>query len=180
MTLLTADEFRAYVETELSDAALLGMLSAAEAEIDMAAGPVGSTVALFSGGGTLLVLGRAASAFTSVIETWGSTVTTLAADDYLVHPGGYVLERLNTGTNPRSRWWGRITVTYTPVDDANLRKDVQRELVSLAINVPAGLSLKTIGSWTEQYRQAAEGNEKERDAILARLSPGPSLAIVGN
>ncbi len=178
MTLLTADEFRAYVETALSDAALEGMLAAAETEIDMAAGPLGSTVALFDGGTRVVVLGRPASAFTSVTETWGSDVTTLGADDYLVHPGGYILERVNTGSNPRSRWWGRVTVTYTPTDDEELRKDVQRELVSLAVNSPAGLSSKTIGSWTEQYRQSAEGNEDERDAILARLSPGPSLVIV--
>lgn len=179
MALLTVAQFREHVTTSLGADAVQRLLDASEAEINMEAGALGSTTELASGGGRYIFLDRPASAFTSVTETWGSTATILAADDYLVHPGGLLMERLSTGTNARSSWYGQVAVIYTPTDDTAIRVGVQLDLMRLAINFEPGLASTTIGSWTEQYRQAVDAQAQERDSILARLAPEPALVVVG-
>lgn len=181
MTLLSTAEFRALHPSGLGDTALQMLLDAAEAEIDAAYGPVGSTEELFRGGfNRLVVLARPAASITSITETRGTTVTTLSADDYLVHPDGFVIERLSGGTNSRWSWSGRITVTYTAVDDEDQRKVVQADLVQLMQSYAPGITSETIGAWTQQLAANSVWNaSEEREAILARLSPGPSLVIVG-
>lgn len=180
MTLLTTDEFRAFVATGLDDPSLQLLLDAAEAEIDAAAGPVGSTLELVCGGYTRIVLARPASAIGGITETRSNTVTTLAADDYLLYPGGYVIERLTGGTNSSWHWRGRVAVTYTPLDDADIRKGVQLDLVRLAITFQPGVTMETIGAWTQQMASNSTwNNSEERASILGRLTPEPMLAIVG-
>lgn len=179
MTILSVEEFRTFAETALEDDPLQVFLDAAEAEIVRSAGPGGQTTELFGGGLRIISLSRPADSIDSITETIYTTVDTLAADDYLLYPGGYLIERLQTGTNGRWRWWGRVAVTYTPADEEALRKAIQVDLVKLALSYSPGLTSTTIGSWTEQYQQAIGAHADERDSILARLAPHPMMVVVG-
>jgi hypothetical protein len=177
--ILTPTEFRGFAETALEDPALQDLLDAAEADIVRAAGAPDAAVEFFVGGRSLIALARPAASISSITETYGTTVTTLAADDYLLHPGSYLVERLATGTNRRSRWYGRVTVTSVPIDTDATRRAVQVDLINLALNYNPGLVQTTVGSWSEQYRQATVSNADERDDILSRLRDGPRLFVVG-
>lgn len=179
MAILTVDEFREHVTTALEDDAVQRLLDAAEAEIVRAAGAPGSTTDIVPGGSRLIALSRPASSITSVTETRYSTSTVLAANDYLLHPGGFILERLYTGTNPSYGWRGQATVAYTPVDDEAIRIGVQLDLVQLALNSNPGTTAETIGSWTEQLASNSAWNaSKERASILSRLTGGPSMVVI--
>lgn len=179
--ILTTEEFRSLSSTALEDDALALVLDAAEQEIVRAAGPAGSATEILRGHrGTDIILGRQAESITSVTETWGTTDTVLSADDYLLHSDGYVLERLRTGTNPRWAWhWSRVTVVYVPADDDALRAGVQRDLVNLMLDYTPGVTQETVGAWTRILGSNSAWNQnEERNAILARLSDGPSLVVV--
>lgn len=181
MAILTTDEFRAFEQTSLGEIPLQTLLDAAEIEIVRFAGDPTTAVELVGGGAPLLALYRPAASITSVVETLISdgSSTTLDAADYYLHPGGIILERLHTGPNSRLDWpvRYRILVTYTPRDDAALRKVVQKELVSLALHATPGVQSETIGAWTEVFAQVLQ-DEKVRGAILGRLSYGPSMVVV--
>lgn len=182
MTLLTVAEYRRFdAAADVEDDALQLVLDAAEADIVAAYGPHDSATDVFPGGGRLLALAREAASITSVTETSpGGPTTTLATDDYRLSPAGAVLERLNTGTNQRSCWLeGRVVVTYVPVEQFAQRCVAQRQLVQLSLDFNPGLVSTTVGSWTEQYAQATDANRDQKAAILASLSAGPRMVIVG-
>ena len=180
--LLTLDEFRGLSESTLDDEPLQLLLDAAEAEITGFAGPVGEITEIINTGGRLLVLGRPAASITSITETsriTPSQVTILAADDYLAYPGGLVYERLRGGTNSRSAWYGRVTVTYVPEDDLDIRKGVQADLVNLMLNYAPGYTSETVGAWTRQLGSNREWNQStERGSILSRLGSGGRMVVV--
>ena len=179
MAILTVDELRGFVTTDLSDEALQTLLDATEAEIVGLAGASGARTEIASGGYRFISLARPASAITSIEELVGTTETTLAADDYLLYPGAMLLERLQYGTNPHSRWQGRVTTIYTAVDDAALRKAVQADLCQLDLNYKPGLAEETIGEWTERYANNSAWNiESERQTILARLGVDAGMVVV--
>lgn len=178
---LTAAQIRPYITTGLTDPELQVIVNAAYAEIVRSIGPVGARVDLLNGGYHTIALGRPTASIGGVTETIGSTTTTLVADDYRLHPDGYTLERLSTGTHPRWQWWGVVEVTSTPTDDAAIRDDVAIELCKLALSYNPGLTSQTIGTWTEQYADNSVWNSiEERDAILSRLNPAPGLVVVGS
>lgn len=177
MTLLTVAQFREHAATTLVDDAIQRLLDDAEAEITAYAGPVGSVTEYPAGGGSILTLSRRVSSVGSIAETRYSTTTTLAVDDWRQR-SGYTLERLRTGTNPRTGWASDVTVTYTPADDTATRKMVQLELCKLEIATNPGLASQTVGAWTEQYTANSAWNPEEaRASILSRLRE-PSMAVV--
>jgi hypothetical protein len=179
---LTAAQIRPFLaESALTDAELQRLVDAAYATITGRIGAAGSRTELLYGGFRTIALGRRATSITSVSEEIGTTSTILAADDYRLRPDGYTLERISTGTNPRWRWWGLVTVVSTPTDDAAIRDEVAIDLCRLAINYNPGLTSETIGTWTEQYASnSVWNNAEERDAILSRLNPSPGMIVVGS
>lgn len=182
MTLLTVDEFRGFVTSALGNDEIQLILDAAEAEIVRIVGASDSVVELATGGSRYIFLGRPAASITSVTETnpWDGVFVTLASGDYLIHPGGYILERLPYGPNTRLAWWGRVTTTYVPLDDEALRKSVQLDLSRLMLNYQPGVTSETVGSWTTQLGSNANwNNDTERDAILSRLDPEGRMVVVG-
>jgi hypothetical protein len=184
--ILTVNQLRDFVETPLSDASLQIILDAAEWAIVNRAGATGARTEIASGGFRFIALARPAASISSVVETagWSDSVgasdITLAADDYLVGAGEMLIERLITGTNPRSVWGARVTTVYTPVDDDPIRAEVQIELCKLALNYTPGLAEETIGTWTERFtNNSAWSNQTERDSILERLGIGGRMVVVG-
>jgi len=180
MAILTVEEFRAFVTTTLSDAAIQILLDAAEELIVGFAGDDATATELIDGGHRRLALQRRASSITSITETpWNSTVvTTLAASDYRLRAEGYVIERLSTGTNPRSYWSGLVTVTFDPDGTDALRKAVQLDLVKLDINLDTNLRSHTIGDFSETFANDSSPDSLRAD-ILARLSGDPFMMVVG-
>ncbi len=177
--ILTVDELREHVNTDLADTALQRLLDAAEWAIVNRAGAPGARTELAAGGYRFIALSRPAASIGSIVETVGSTDLTLATDDYLIGLGEMLVERLSTGTNARSVWNDRVTVVYTPVDDDPVRKEVQIALCKLAINHQPGLAEEIIGEWTERFtNNSAWSNQAERDSILERLSIGGRMVVV--
>jgi hypothetical protein len=183
--ILTVDEIRAYVDTDLDDASLQRLVDSAEEAIVAYAGPPGEVTQLVDGGVGRLALARPASAMTTVTESRGTTTTTLDADDYRIRADGYVLERLNTGTNPRSTWYGQISLTYTPVADTATREAVQIELVRIDLASSSGgggggLKSESIGDYSASFG-SSDGRtpDQQRADALARLNPEPMMAVVG-
>lgn len=182
MTLLTPDDVREFDSTGLSDDALQLLLDAAEAEIVRFAGDSDSHTEWFAGGQRVLALARPAASISSIVENedWGGSTVTLAADDYIVDPSGYLLYRVATGTHPRWRWWGRIVVTYAPGDDEAIRKGVELDLVRLMESYAPGQTSETVGAWTTQLASnSVWNNDKERAAILSRLVSHGRMLVVG-
>jgi hypothetical protein len=179
MAILTVDELRTFVTTDLGDEALQTLLDATEAEIVALAGASGARTEITDGGSRFISLARPASAITSIKELVGSVETTLATDDYLLYPGGMLIERLDYGTNPYPRWHGQVTTVYTALDDEALRKAVQLALCQLDLNYKPGLAEETIGEWTERYSNNSAWNiESERQSILARLGVSAGMVVV--
>lgn len=179
MAILTVDELRTFVTTDLVDDALQTLLDATEAEIISLAGEPGARTEIVDGGTRFISLARPASAITSIKELVGTVETTLAADDFLLYPGGMLIERLNYGTNPYPRWHGQVTTIYTALDDDALRKSVQLALIQLDLNYKPGLAEETVGEWTERYSNNSAWNvESERQSILARLGVSAGMVVV--
>lgn len=176
--MLTVDQLREHVTSSLSDDALQLRLDAAYEAIDAYAGSDGPVTELVDGGHRYITLSRPADEITSIVEDYSSdTPDTMAADDYLVHPGGYVIERLSGGTLSRHTWHHRVFVTYHPVGTDATRDLVAIDLVNFDLTMQAGLTMEQVGAWTRQYGQAKTFDQLH-DEILGRLSSVPSLVVV--
>lgn len=183
MAILTVAQLRthiAYPTGTDADAALQRLLNAAEEAILEAIGAAGALTELHTGGYLHLILSRPITTMTTVIEDVDGESLTLASDDYRFTVGGFVLERLSTGTNPRSTWLGRVSTLYTPVADTSTRELVQIELCRIFINHHPGLTSQTIGDWSETFASNSVWNyAMERDAILAQLAPPSGMVVIG-
>ena len=170
MALLTTSELLTHLDSDLATAALQRLLDDAEAEIikRFGAHSAGSSQVetLVGTGLEVVFVNKPISAVNSVIETIGTTATTLAADDYSVH-NKFVLERLADGTNSRSTWGDRVKVTYQPVSDTDQRKVVQIQLCKLAVNFE-GLKSEKAGNYSRTWGEY----NAERKQILNSLQHG--------
>lgn len=177
---VTPEVLRDHVTTDLINDALQTLLNAAEDAINARAGATGDRTEFLYGGGRFLTLARQATAIGVITETYGSTVITLAADDYRIWPDGYTLERITGGTNSRWRWHGLVSVTYTPVTDESLRELVQIDLVESILNYSPGLVSERIGEWEERYANGRDwNNADEWEMILSRLDTTPGMVVIG-
>ena len=164
MSLLTVADVREHFETDLSDAAIQRLLDDAERDIIARFGDHASATEEWLSGGSILFTLRPISSVTSIAERVGDTTTMLASDDYR-QIGRWMIERLDTGTNPASLWGDQVTVIYAPEDDTDRRKRVQLDLVKLAIQYDA-LRSRGAGDLTS----SSPDYEDQRSALLARLS----------
>lgn len=180
VAILTVDQLRLHITTALSDAALQRLLDAAEQAIVNYAGSPGDVTELIDGGNRRIALTRQAVTITSITETpYSGPPVTLAADDYRIRAEGYVLERLHTGTNPRSWFHGLVTVIYAASSQDALRELVQIELVKLDVFLDPALRSHSIGDFSETF-SADKSPDQLRDEILARLTPEPGgIRVVG-
>lgn len=178
--MLDVDGLRLHVTTELGDTALGLLLDAAYEAIDAHAGTGGSedypasiTELITPGPGDRLMLSRPASSVTSVREG----TTDLESDDYELI-GGQMLVRLDDGTNPQSRWRGRVEVVYPALPDENERDRVAIALVKLELDFSPGVVSERLGDHSITFAQgAASAHAEQRAAILASLNTGGFVAF---
>lgn len=177
MSILTPAEMREFAPTNLSDDALQIYLDAAEADITAQIGPVSGVVERVTTDTAYIFPARQVASVVSITERVGTVTTTLAANDYYVWPGGYVVERLVGGTNARGHWTGTVTLTYAPVSDLDIRKRVQIALVLLDLEHKPGLTGRSIGEYSEQYANNSVTNYATSKAnILSTLPRGVVFA----
>jgi hypothetical protein len=179
---LSVEQLLEHVTTDLGEDALSRLLDAAYEAIEKAAGPGSDfeydpniTELITPGPGDLIRLSKPATAVVAVTEG----IFELEADDYELRPSGQLLRRLNTGTNPRSRWCGRVDVTYTPIADVNDRDRVAIALVKLDIDHQPGVQSETLGDHSITFSGGSSSSGSayadQRAAILASLSPNTLL-----
>lgn len=182
MTLLSVAELRKHLPDfptgSPNDDVLTRLLAAAEIAINDAAGLVGSVTEFSAGGGYYLVLSRPASAFTSVTENFDASPTVLATNDYRLS-SGVILSRLNTGTNPASRWGPNVKVVYTAAADTAAREVVQLQLVEQFLNYNPGLTSETVGDWSQTFRGGDTPWSAARDDVLSTLRLSGRMVVVG-
>lgn len=170
------------METDLSDTELQLMIDEATSEIVRRFGgsvvepgsvddvePV--TVTLPGGDASLFLNPPAMAEDLEVIEIDSEVETTLDAGDFRVWHGGRRLERLSTGTTPRARWGGLVTLTYFPVDDTNQRNEVAIKLVLLSMTYQGLVKGDRSGDVSSYGSMTAASYTEERELLLNTLSP---------
>lgn len=163
MGLMTLVEMRQNVETGLGDDALQRIIDGAEQEIDQQLGAAVSQVDDMEGLVYSIYTTRPVASITTIVETVGTTDTTLASSDYRLRHNSQI-DRLNTGANSRNKWGDRVKVTYIPVDDTAKRRLALIKLVELSVKYN-GLSSESAGD----YSASSLDYEGEREKILNGL-----------
>lgn len=172
--LLTVDQLREHIDTDVTDAGIQRLLDEADFDIVQRYGAhTGTVIEYFTCGPAdpLIFTTRKISAITEIVETNrgvnGDEETTLDASDYL-NDGSRQLRRVSGGTNSASYWSPRVKVTYTPISDTARRTSVTIDLVRLACRYDAASST-SLGDVSISHVDYA----LERERILARLQPTP-------
>lgn len=171
-SLLTTDEIREHVETDLEDTALQMRIDEAEADIVRVAGPhAGPVTERFTpgpGDAYLFVsrpidTGQPVTIVESGTTFTGEDEVTLTADDYEIE-GLLQVRRREGGVWSSTSWSTRTAVTYTPVADTPRRKGVLVDLVKLIVAYQ-GVQSASLGDVSVNHVDY----ERERARILRRL-----------
>lgn len=173
MALLTVTQFKEHVETDLATAALQRFLDESEAIIIKLFGANTAAITEWfeDTNGRFIFPSRPVSSITSIVETVGTTDTTLSSDDSEIQGDGRRIRRLIDGTNGQTIWADTVKLIYVPVDDTDERKIVQLDLVKLEIQFK-GLDSEKIGDWSGSVKDY----EVQRREATRRLSRGLSFA----
>lgn len=165
MSLVTAEEVRALIETPLGDEELEAIITREEAAMVKRIGPNYDEdtplVESIEGRGKNLFLSRAIAEVESVTEArcLGDTPEELTPTDFHIwHEQGRLIRLL--------RWtcWGEVvTVTYQPVDDNEARKTTLIELIRLALERTVMKSESVAG----EYSYTAPDWDAARERLLS-------------
>lgn len=171
MTLLTVDEMREHVESDLSDTALQLLVDAAERRIIRYAGPhdVNRRISksVDARRSTTILLPYRAESVTSVTIDEEA----LDTDDYDLEYGGlsvriWFSRPYNWTSEQYARYTWLIEVNYVAEDDIDDRKVAQVQLVRMDTQHD-GLASERTG----QYSRESANYGRERRRILATLRP---------
>jgi hypothetical protein len=181
MSLLTIAQAQALgVGLGLSDTDLQAIIDREEAVLVSLFGAVYTGAAISEtthGGGHSIYLKRGITSVSSIVEYLypGDTApVTLVSADYYVWPAEGRIERLPYGTTAASHWGKVVTVSYIPVDDTALWRQVLIELIRISTEQPAsgsGGSVSGLGFsvGASSSAGAAQSYTAQRSAALARL-----------
>lgn len=125
---------------------------------------------LFEGGDSNLFPRRPIDSIVSVTETVWDVETVLSTNDYRVWYNGRMLERLNTGTNPRWYWGTPVSLVYLPINDNFQRQEIIIKVCILDLQYNASESTK-IGDYAETFKDY----QKERVSLLRSLNYAPGM-----
>ena len=170
-SLLTLEQVRSIVETDLSDAALEIIVDAADADILSLYGPHSGPISEIVQGGALRLFPRQTIETLTSVSEWGygkaeSEAVSVGSDAYQVRFEGRGVECLQ-------RYWAyNVKLTYTPVDQRAERRAVLVDMVKVDV-VYEGLRSSRTGDSSLQHVD----HESERNGILNRLwtAQGPGL-----
>jgi hypothetical protein len=170
MAIITLAVLHQLVETDLSDAALQLILDATDEELTAKYGAADSaTEVIMTQPQRYLYPHRKVKTLTSVTERESDGTTTtldisaLSTADVRLVPGNRMLERLLTGTNPRTPWAQEVTIVYVP-DDINRRNDALAKLVQLRLEY----DLKRSES-SGDYSAGFNDYDAEKAKVIANL-----------
>lgn len=166
MSLLTTDEVRARIETELGDSDLQDAIDQEEADLAARIGALsGSRTETFypDHSAERLYLRRPTSAVT--VTNDGDAVT-LGDDD-----GEYRLLAHGTVLHLVSDTWGEVvTATYSPNDSDRVKRALIR-LLRLTLTDSGNVTSERIGQYSYQKAQTPGADEATREAIIRSLLP---------
>lgn len=168
MPLLTVEELRQHIETALEDEALQRILDDAHAALAKWAGdlvlddygdPEPVTETRRPNDPRLLELSMVPASVDTVDDYHGTTPTEVDAEDFVLERR--FLRRI-------AGWWGdRVTVTYTPENDAPTRRMCLIGLSELEVNFRPGMRAQGAGPWSEAYADY----QAQRVARLSTVRP---------
>ena len=169
MAILTVDEIREHVETDLPDTAMSRLLDNADQEIIDRLGALATHTEVVHGNGLyVLSLARRAASITSVAEKIEDTDYVLATSDYELLGDGYTLRRVQGTGYPALYWRGIITIVYVPIGgvagELAARKKLLTDLIRLDTTYSA-MQSSDIGD----VRHTSLDHGKERDSLFARM-----------
>lgn len=166
--MLTVAELREWVETDLSDTTLQGLIDTATARVTARTGnPVGEQETLNASGQPVLTTLYPIAQVISITER-----RTLLDDAILVDAssvrtilGSRMIWRLSAGTTPASTWGEEVVISYEPVPHPEAEAAI-RDLTLLAVQAPMGSSQLDDGSLSVTTADRV----RQEHAILARLA----------
>lgn len=175
------DRVKKRAETDLDDTELQLLIDEANQDVISKCGPHANSAApitvWFDGYVHELVPSRPIDVSQTVVITeyitelgWGETSVIVNSNDYRIWPGGYRVQRLQTGNNPRSRWPERVQIVYTPVSDGDQREEVIIKLVILSLEFDTA-SRRDVGD----VKVFSKDYQTERDKIISSLYPRRGL-----
>jgi len=167
--IIEIEDLRTLVETDLVDAALELELSAAEAELDRIAGPLGEVREYHRGGGYALILHRFAGSIRIVREPLASA--DLVASAWRLDPDRRSLWRLDSSGLATTWADGLVSVYYQPSDDLALRQAVAVALVRGAITGVPGVLGMTEGNFSIQFANGQTWSSVRDDVLSSAARP---------
>ncbi len=173
MPLLTIEQVRDQVQTDLTDAALGKVYDAELRRIVKEVGAEKAVVETKRGLGLVeLFTRRPIATINSIKERTeqNSDQVTLAADDFRI-VGNRQIIRLSTGTNSATFWGIEAVIDYDPVDNIDLRNSTLIELIRIAMDISLKQSEKD-GDYSAAYRSP----KRAREEALAGLNDTLEIA----
>ncbi len=168
--MVTVDDLRARVETDLDNPTLQRILDAAVKAVDRAAGSATEqTQTMVATNSAWIATVRPVVSVTSIDEARGarSTPVTLSANDYRI-VGDYRLLRMNDGDNPSGCWGNVVTIVYVPQVDQDVRDRVVLDLSQVDLKFDAFNESKS-GDWSGKADW-----KKARATLLGQVREGRS------
>ncbi|MDD5302026.1 MAG: hypothetical protein PHS14_02870 [Elusimicrobia bacterium] len=168
-TILTVDEVREHIETDLGDDPLTRLIEAADQEIIDRLGALASHTEVLNGDGLpVLPLARRASAISSATEKILDTDYALSADDYELLGDGYALRRKQGTSCPALSWRGSVTVVYVPIGGAAGELAARKKLLVDLVRLDVAYDAKKSDSLGDSSRESLD-HGKERDSLFSRV-----------
>ena len=167
--LITPNQAREHIDTDLGDASLQRIINAADAEITRRYGEhlTANEVFPLGIGRDQLYSDRRITSITSVTEAWPGTdqeIVLVATDDYVLQ-GKRTIRRVSGGSPGGIFFAPIVKVVYIPFDDTARRTMVTVELVRLAVN-----SLGIVSSDLGDAKIVMLNQAREREEIMRPLA----------
>lgn len=166
--LITVQEAREHLETDITDAALTRVLDSLEADIVARFGENATQSDYLEPHGgyrNVIYPTRKVATVTSATEVESDgTETVLDPSDYAVVSGGARIDRKQTGANPRTTWAPAVKVVYVPEDSNARRVLVLIDLAKIELQYN-GLASESVGDWSGNI----DAYEQRREEIMRRL-----------
>lgn len=153
-----------------ADAGRLALeLAAAEAAIELAAGPVGEIREIHRGGTGVLILRRFAASVRAIREPYEDSDVDVAG--WRLDADRRSLWRLDTSSIPIAWAHGEVSVYYQPADDLALRQAVALALIRHSLSGIPGVLGFSEGNFAIQFKNGETWTSAQADILHAVEQP---------